>query len=89
MSGTFLGAIFGRLRNAVSRRELVGRDAYGNLFYRKVEVDLSGNQVERRTMQPVNKGNYTSYNPKTVSPQWRQWLSKTRQDPPSQSELEA
>ena len=33
------------------------------------------------------RGNHISYDPKSVPPQWRQWLSKTRDDPPSEDEL--
>lgn len=86
--GGLVTSIFNRITNAVSRRQLVGRDALGNAFYRKVEVDLSGSEFERRTMVPADRGNHSSYNPLSVPSQWRQWLSKTRNDPPTVEEME-
>ena len=81
-------ALLARAKNAISRRELVGVDSFGNSFYRKMEVDLSGDYIERRLMKAPNNGSFASYNPQAVAPQWRQWLSKTRKDPPSEAELE-
>lgn len=83
-----LRSVLTRVKNAISRRELVGTDAYGNNFYRKVETDFSGATLERRTMEAAHKGDYTRYDPQAVSPQWRQWLSKTRREAPTAAELE-
>jgi len=56
MSGKGLVAsLFNRVSNAMSRRQLVGTDFLGNNFYRKVEVDLSGSEFERRTMVPADR----------------------------------
>ena len=88
MSKGALGSLLSRLQSIVARKQLVGTDAFGNKFYRKFESDFNGNRVERRTMQPPN-ASYTAYDPKAVSSQWRQWLSKTRPDPPTQEELQA
>jgi len=89
MSGKGLVAsLFNRVSNAMSRRQLVGTDFLGNNFYRKVEVDLSGSEFERRTMVPADRGNHSSYNPLSVPAQWRQWLSKTREDPPTEEEMQ-
>lgn len=86
--GNLIASLFNRVSNAISKRQLVGRDALGNYFYKKVEVDLSGSEFERRTMVPADRGNHSSYDPLSVPTQWRQWLSKTRDDPPTEEEMQ-
>ena len=41
----------------------------------------------RLTVATIHRGNHTTYDPKSVPPQWRQWLSKTRHEAPSEEEL--
>lgn len=88
--GGVLGSVFNRLKSAVTGKEFVGKDAFGNCFYKKIEADVSGGQIERRLMEPPQGGPAcTSYDPTAIAPQWRQWLSKTRLDPPTEQEMES
>ena len=41
--------------------------------------------MERRRVK-VPGGDFL-YDPKIVPPEWRSWLAKTRQDPPTEEEL--
>jgi len=58
---------------------LVGRPA------RWLEKDLSGGLVERRKVRVP--GNDILYDPRAVPPEWRSWLARTRQDPPTEEEM--
>lgn len=46
---------------------------------------LHGEVKERRQVKV--KGGNVLYDPKIVPPEWRAWLAKTRQEPPSEEEL--
>ena len=59
--GGLVTSMFNRVSNALSRRQLVGKDALGNTFYKKVEVDLSGTEFERRTMVPADRQGPTHF----------------------------
>lgn len=64
------------------RRRTVGRDAHGNVFYSRLEKDLGGDIVEKRYVKYSRGTNALNYDPASVSPEWLQWLAKTRQQPP-------
>ena len=57
--------------------------------YRKWEKNISGDMVERRWFETPTGGDYASYNPDATTPQWRQWLNRNRQNPPTPEELQA
>ena len=46
---------------------------------------IDGVRVEKRRV--AVPGNSILYDPKTVPPEWRMWLHKTRQAPPSDEEM--
>lgn len=60
---------------------LMGRDRFGNKYYRLVE---KGGR-ERRIMRPpglFGRNNPLKYDPDRVPAGWRSWLAFQRQDPP-------
>lgn len=44
-----------------------------------------GAAIERRKVRVP--GNDLLYDPKVIPPEWRSWLAKTRQDPPTEEEM--
>eukprot|EP00878_Enallax_costatus_P005375 GHUV01005644.1.p1 GENE.GHUV01005644.1~~GHUV01005644.1.p1 ORF type:complete len:170 (+),score=53.52 GHUV01005644.1:535-1044(+) len=83
-SGLFSKA-WEKLRSLVTKETFVGADANGNRYYRFVEKDAAGAAVERRRVRVP--GNDLLYDPKVIPPEWRSWLAKTRQEPPTEEEM--
>lgn len=79
-----LRAAVSRVREAFRGQELVGTDKHGNKYYRWTER-AGGNVQERRRVE-VPKG-HVFYDPKTIPSEWRMWLLKTREEPPTMEEL--
>ncbi|KAG2451060.1 hypothetical protein HYH02_004328 [Chlamydomonas schloesseri] len=74
----------GRVYDFLMRKEKVGEDALGNVYYRWYEG--SGEQrTERREVQWSTEHMY--YDPKDVPAEWRMWLRRLRADPPTAEEL--
>eukprot|EP00882_Tetradesmus_deserticola_P022270 GHRQ01024164.1.p3 GENE.GHRQ01024164.1~~GHRQ01024164.1.p3 ORF type:complete len:121 (+),score=39.21 GHRQ01024164.1:261-623(+) len=80
-----LSTAWERLRSLLLKETLVGADANGNKYYRFMEKDLSGQLVERRRVRVP--GNDLLYDPKTVPAEWRSWLARTRQEPPTEDDM--
>ena len=83
-----ISSAFSRLRNALTGRELVGRDNFGNAYYLKTDKDDSGQEFKRRIMEAPGGSDHKLYNPDAINTLWRQWLSRTRIDPPTDQELQ-
>lgn len=67
-----------------SKKDLVGQDANGNLYYRITETKF-GNKIERREVKWSQP--YFAYDPRSLQPEWRMWLTRKREDPPTEEEL--
>ncbi len=50
-----LGNVIKRLSSLLAKRQLVGKDSAGNMYYMKAETDFNGTSFERRLMVPGNK----------------------------------
>eukprot|EP00879_Flechtneria_rotunda_P012058 GHRR01012593.1.p1 GENE.GHRR01012593.1~~GHRR01012593.1.p1 ORF type:complete len:172 (+),score=65.34 GHRR01012593.1:299-814(+) len=74
-----------KLRCLVTRETFVGIDANGNRYYRWTDKDVAGDLIERRRVRVP--GNNILYDPKVIPPEWRGWLAKTRQNPPTEEEM--
>ena len=76
------------LRRKLTGQELVGVDGAGNRYYRWRERDPSDPTatVEKRRVRVP--GGDILYDPRTLRPEWRQWLTRTRAEPPSEEELD-
>ncbi|KAG2428203.1 hypothetical protein HXX76_011883 [Chlamydomonas incerta] len=66
------------------RKEKVGEDALGNAYYRWYEGS-GAQRTERREVQWASEHMY--YDPEDVPSEWRMWLRRLRQDPPTEDEL--
>lgn len=55
MSRAGIGGIFKRISSIFARRVLVGKDKAGNLYYKRMDCDMSGTDFERRIMVPGNR----------------------------------
>ncbi|PNW78340.1 hypothetical protein CHLRE_09g401150v5 [Chlamydomonas reinhardtii] len=75
---------FGKVYDLLMRKEKVGEDALGNVYYRWYEGS-GEHRTERREVQWVSEHMY--YDPKEVPAEWRMWLRRLRQDPPTPEEL--
>eukprot|EP00198_Chlamydomonas_reinhardtii_P005769 XP_001695105.1 predicted protein [Chlamydomonas reinhardtii] len=62
---------FGKVYDLLMRKEKVGEDALGNVYYRWYEGS-GEHRTERREEVPA---------------EWRMWLRRLRQDPPTPEEL--
>ncbi|KXZ52935.1 hypothetical protein GPECTOR_8g310 [Gonium pectorale] len=68
----------------VMGKKVVGRDAAGNVYYRWYEG--SGEErLERREVQWSTA--YMFYDPNDIPSEWRMWLRKQRDEPPSEEEM--
>jgi NADH dehydrogenase [ubiquinone] 1 alpha subcomplex assembly factor 2 len=76
----------GRLSRWFLKREKVGIDEIGNMYYKKLDKDMEGEQIERRIVAYV--GGVVG-DPATLPPEWLQWLQRTRHEPPTLAEIEA
>ncbi|KAF5839408.1 hypothetical protein DUNSADRAFT_810 [Dunaliella salina] len=75
-----------RLVDTVMRRETVGYDKLGNKYIRWHE-SKNGEQVERRQVDWT--GDYSFYEPNKIPSEWRMWLRKQREHPPTEEEMAA
>lgn len=82
-----LGPVFNRIRKTFTGKEIVGIDGFGNSFYSKLDKDEFGHDFERRTMEPPGGSSPANYDPEAINTLWRQWLSKTRREPPTEEEI--
>jgi NADH:ubiquinone oxidoreductase subunit len=80
--GAMLRQVGEKLASIFLRRRVVGQDAQGNIFYSRMEKGLGGEIVEKRYVKYSGGMNALNYDPASVSPEWLQWLAKTRQQPP-------
>ncbi|GFH18892.1 NADH dehydrogenase [ubiquinone] 1 alpha subcomplex subunit 12 [Haematococcus lacustris] len=65
-------------------KEVVGKDALGNVYLRWHET-IKGEKVEKRE---VNwHAAHMLYDPCEIPPEWRMWLRKLRQQPPTPEEM--
>jgi len=88
MSSLTKSGVFKRAWDAMSdfvmRKEVVGFDKKGNKYFRWYER-VNGEKVERREV----KWNtiYIMYDPNEIPSEWRMWLRKLRDTPPTEDEL--
>lgn len=66
------------------KRELVGVDALGNKYFKKMEQNVLDEPIERRWVQTPDG----LYDPEAVPPEWYQWLRKRRNAAPSMQEVQ-
>jgi len=66
------------------KRELVGVDALGNKYFKKMEQNVLNEPIERRWVQTPDG----LYDPEAVPPEWYQWLRKRRNAAPSMQEVQ-
>lgn len=74
-----------KAREAVTGQRLVGRDAHGNAYYSWLEA-RAGEPAKRERRRVVVAGGDHLYDPNRLPPEWRAWLQKTREDPPTPEE---
>ncbi|KAI9007714.1 hypothetical protein DFJ74DRAFT_368655 [Hyaloraphidium curvatum] len=72
------------VQNPFSSRVFVGEDHFGNTYY---EVKAEGNELPKRIMEPKNTVELSEYDPTKIPVQWRAWLTRGRDNPPSPEEL--
>ncbi|KAG2498180.1 hypothetical protein HYH03_003935 [Edaphochlamys debaryana] len=91
MSGPVRPQQFGALRRAANKafdflmgKKEVGRDAVGNIYFQWYEGSGEG-RVEKREVQWATA--YMYYDPNDIPPEWRMWLRKQREQPPTEEEL--
>ncbi|GLI66394.1 hypothetical protein VaNZ11_010190 [Volvox africanus] len=66
-------------------KKAVGKDAAGNVYYRWFEGS-GAERVERREVQWATA--YMYYDPKDIPSEWRMWLRKQREEPPTDEEIQ-
>lgn len=74
------------LRHRLLGQQLVGIDRAGNKFYSWHEKNDIGEQIEKRRVKVP--GSDILYDPRTLTPEWRAWLTKTRAAAPTEEELQ-
>lgn len=74
-----LSRLGARLSWALLKRQRTGVDELGNVYYRKLEKNAEGNEVERRF---VKYG--ADIDPTQLPAEWHQWLHKARAEPPTE-----
>ncbi|KDD72424.1 hypothetical protein H632_c3364p0 [Helicosporidium sp. ATCC 50920] len=80
-----LSRIISRATRAFRNRDVVGVDGLGNVYYREMEKSMNGETVEKRRVDMQGR----EYSPDLIPPEWSQWLSRTRHDPPLAEEIAA
>ncbi|KAL6752287.1 hypothetical protein V8C86DRAFT_2757670 [Haematococcus lacustris] len=65
-------------------KEVVGKDALGNVYLRWHET-IKGEKVEKREVKW--HAAHMLYDPCEIPPEWRMWLRKLRQQPPTPEEM--
>ena len=70
----------------ILRKETVGFDKMGNKYFRYWENNR-GERVERREVKWATL--YINYEPDQVPSEWRMWLRKQRDAPPTDAEMAA
>ncbi|PNH12355.1 Mimitin, mitochondrial, partial [Tetrabaena socialis] len=68
----------------VMGKKAVGKDSLGNVYYRWYEGSGPG-RTERREVQW--SAAYMYYDPKDIPAEWRMWLRKLREEPPTDEEM--
>lgn len=61
----------------------IGKDSFGNKYFIKYEKGLEGETIVKRLVEYPTGGAF-QYDPTKVSPEWHQWLSSTRDEPPEE-----
>jgi NADH:ubiquinone oxidoreductase subunit len=88
-----LARLVAKAREAFTGQQLVGTDAHGNKYYRWVEATAgaaapggaaAAGKRERRRV--VVSGGEHLYDPNRLPPEWRAWLQRTRDEPPTEEE---
>ena len=83
VSAMVLGQLGKKLAWALLRQRRVGIDDVGNIYYIKQEKNLKGELVEKRLVKYVGE-----YDPQQLPPAWAQWLTRSRDAPPTQAEID-
>lgn len=80
--GGALSRLAARLSWALFKRERLGADELGNIYFRKLEKNHDGDEVEKR---------YVKYSgdidPTQLPAEWHQWLHKARTAPPTADDI--
>ncbi|MEW5304740.1 MAG: hypothetical protein WDW38_009703 [Sanguina aurantia] len=66
------------------KKEVVGFDKAGNKYFRYFE-NMDGLKKERREVKWASPHMY--YDPNEIPPEWRMWLRKLRENPPTEEEV--
>ena len=84
-----IGQMQQRLSLILNRGELVGRDALGNQYFRKMEWDPDlGIEKEQRWMKSPRSHNHVyNYDPNRTPVEWTGWLRGARIEPPTEDEI--
>ena len=80
----FLRRLYDQAVDTILRKETVGFDKLGNKYFRYWETNR-GETVERREVKWSSL--YINYEPDQVPSEWRMWLRKLREDPPTDAEM--
>lgn len=75
----------GKVMDWAMGKEVVGKDAMGNVYFRWHE-GYGDSRTERREVQW--SAEHMFYDPKDIPAEWRMWLRKLREEPPSDEELQ-
>lgn len=71
-------------------RTLVGVDDHGNEYYEVIRTfRADGTKQSLRVVEPATGTAAADYDPTSVPPQWRSWLSYSRKDAPAPDEVYA
>lgn len=74
--------------DTLDRKTEVGVDDAGNRYYEVIRTFRADNSKQLlRIVEPDSGSTAADYDPTSVPPQWRSWLSYSRRDPPTAEEL--
>ncbi|KAK3261178.1 hypothetical protein CYMTET_29903 [Cymbomonas tetramitiformis] len=63
----------------------VGKDRMGNEYFRKVEMNPYGREIERRWVKQTC--DFEDFNLENVGVEWNSWLNGNRESPPTEEEM--
>ncbi|PRW57224.1 mitochondrial isoform X1 [Chlorella sorokiniana] len=82
-SGGALSRLAARLSWALLKRERMGVDEMGNKYFRKLEKNAFGDEIERRYVKYAG-----DLDPTQLPAEWHQWLHKAREEPPTEEDIQ-